>query len=202
MFDTGTVARPPTAALERLARFLRDTQNTLSPSDAAAQAIDQWIAAAAAERCTHPMPLRGYQWKSLFLPDGSELRASIDGHTHFARVEQDAIVFEGRRVSPHQMTLAIAGAGRNAWKVLWVRLPGDKKWKTAWRMRQECERQSAARPASPGETMQAASECMARTMQTFVDLIGHACAQPLPHERRMTHARRTQDRLGEACLFD
>ncbi|MGZ8320705.1 MAG: hypothetical protein ACXWVD_16520 [Telluria sp.] len=196
------MARPPTAALNRLARFLRDTQNTLSPSDAAAQAIDQWIAAAAAERCARPMPLHGYQWKSLFLPDGSELRASIDGHSHFAQVEQDAIVFEGRRVSPHQMTLAIAGAGRNAWKVLWVRLPGDKKWKSAWRMRLECEQQSAAQPASPAEAIQAASDCMARTMQTFVDLIGHACAQPLPHERRITHARRTQDQLGEACLFD
>jgi septin family protein len=43
---------------------------------------------------------------------------------------------------------------------------------------------------------------MARTMQTFVDLIGHACAQPLPQERRAGQARRTHDQQVEACLFD
>lgn len=202
MFATGARVKPPTIALERLATFLRETGNTMAPSEAAAQAIEHWICAAAVERCANPMPTRGYRWKSVFLPHGSELRASFDERSHYARVEQDAIMFEGRSVSPHQMTRSIAGAGRNAWKVLWVRLPGERQWKSAGQMRRECERQQAAQPASPAEAMQAASECMARTMQTFIDLIGHACAQPLPHERRVGQSRRMQDQNAEACLFD
>ncbi len=61
---------------------------------------------------------RGYQWKSLFLPHGTELRMTSSRQSGYARVVGDRIMYEGRSVSPRGLTLAIAGEGRNAWRDL------------------------------------------------------------------------------------
>ena len=73
--------------------------------------------------------LRGYQWKCLFLPDSTELRMYCGDDYFYARVVGDAIVYQGQRVSPRQLTMAIAGEGRNAWRDLWLLLPGESAWK-------------------------------------------------------------------------
>jgi hypothetical protein len=57
----------PSAALRRLADFLHESGNRMQPAEAAAQGKFTNLA---------PTPTRGYQWKSLFLPDGTELRMS------------------------------------------------------------------------------------------------------------------------------
>jgi hypothetical protein len=50
----------------------------------------------------------GYQWKQLFLPAGTKLRASFGGKPSFANRH---------------------GSGnRNAWKVIWLRFPGSEQW--------------------------------------------------------------------------
>ena len=92
---------------------------------------------------------QGYQWKTLFLPSGTELRMSTREATHHARVEGDDIIFHGRRVSPRGMTLAIAGDGRNAWRDLWLRLPGQSAFWPASRQRREHDRVAAGLPANP-----------------------------------------------------
>lgn len=47
------------------------------------------------------------------------------------------------------MTLAIAGDGRNAWRDLWLKLPGEHCFKPASRCRREHERIAAGLPANP-----------------------------------------------------
>ena len=92
---------------------------------------------------------QGYQWKTLFLPSGTELRMSTREATHHARVEGDDIIFHGHRVSPRGMTLAIAGDGRNAWRDVWLRLPGQTAFWPASRHRREHARVAAGLPANP-----------------------------------------------------
>lgn len=57
--------------------------------------------------------------------------AAPSGLRGYAGVADDAIVYRGVRVSPRQLTIAIAGAGRNAWRELWLLLSGESKWKLA-----------------------------------------------------------------------
>ena len=70
---------PPTRALRRLADFLHESGSKLSAVDAATMAINQWIAMERGQLTSVvATPTRGYQWKTLFLPEGSELRISFE----------------------------------------------------------------------------------------------------------------------------
>ena len=40
------------------------------------------------------------------------------GQNYYAKVVGDVILYEGRAVSPRQMTVAVAGPGHNAWRDL------------------------------------------------------------------------------------
>lgn len=103
-----------------------------------------------------PGGMRGYQWKSLFLPEGTVLRSWSYGEHNYARVEGDQIIHEGRSVSPNQFARHFARTARNAWFDLSVRRPGDKQFKMAGLLRKELARQNqqpappvAAAPAPP-----------------------------------------------------
>ncbi|PWF54672.1 hypothetical protein C7C56_005815 [Massilia glaciei] len=160
--------------------------------------------------------MRGYQWKSLFLPESTELRMTCAGQTFYARVEGDEIVYQGRPVSPRQLTLAIAGDGRNAWRDLWIRFPGETKWKTAACLRRALEKASAVAPVSPVEGITAAVAGLTEALKTALTFAGHASAQELALEkaveegreqasqvnRRHGQSRRADDILGETCAFD
>lgn len=141
---------PPTLMSE-LAMHLRNTGSMLTAAQAATQAIRAWMAAnpTQAPAPDEPVPVQGYQWKSLFLPSGTELRMSTREATYHARVVGDYIMFEGRRYSPRGFTLHIAGSGRNAWRDLWLRLPGERYYLPAGRRRREQERVAAGLPANP-----------------------------------------------------
>jgi hypothetical protein len=68
-------------------------------------------------------PLRGYQWKDLFLPDTTSLRMTYHEVPYFAKVVDNDIIYRNHPVTPRGMTVAIAGDGRNAWRDLWVNCP-------------------------------------------------------------------------------
>lgn len=197
---------PPTAALRRLAEFLHDTGNSLSPTEAAAQAINEWIAAAQGQYTTaRPLPSRGYQWKSVFLPEGTQLRMHHRDESYYARVEGDAIVFQGQRMSPRQMTIAIGGGGHNAWRELAILLPGETKWKPASLLRRANELGPAppSTLVSPAEAMSAAAACMTEALKAALTLVDHAGTQSLPkYERRVERHRRAQDLMEDACALD
>ncbi|HJV02386.1 MAG TPA: hypothetical protein VJ752_17755, partial [Burkholderiaceae bacterium] len=70
----------------------------------------------------------GYQWKQLFLPAGTKLRASFGGRPSFAVVEGDDILCDGQTVSPSGFANQQGCGNRNAWKAIWLRFPGSEQW--------------------------------------------------------------------------
>jgi hypothetical protein len=118
--------------------------------------------------------LRGYQWKSLFLPDGTVLRSWSYGENNYARVEGDLIIHEGKAVSPNQFAQSFARTTRNAWTDLYIRRPEDKQFKLAYRLRQELAEQAkrpqestpATAPATPDATVLALIAALQMQAQT------------------------------------
>ncbi|MGZ3182889.1 MAG: hypothetical protein ACXU8N_10640 [Telluria sp.] len=81
--------------------------------------------------------LQGYQWKDLFLPNGTALRTSLGGNTKYARVVGEHVVMDDRRVTPSRFASEGAAPGRNAWRFIWLRFPGDEQWIRASDARRE-----------------------------------------------------------------
>ena len=98
-----------------------------------------------------PASIRGYQWKSLFLPEGTQLRSWSYGEHNYALVVGDQIIHNGKSVSPNQFAQSFARSTRNAWTDLYVRRPEDKQFKLACRLRAELAQQAKyAQAATPG----------------------------------------------------
>lgn len=151
MFTTMS-AQLSTHTLLRLIEYLRTRSGSKDVSEALNAALEFWLDAknelpAGAD----PAGMRGYQWKSLFLPEGTVLRSWSYGEHNYARVEGDQIIHEGRSVSPNQFARHFARTARNAWFDLSVRRPGDKQFKMAGLLRKELARQNQ-QPAPPVAT--------------------------------------------------
>jgi hypothetical protein len=95
-------------------------RNYMQPVPAAqAQSASTDAAAAAGE---------GYQWKQLYLPAGTRLRASFGGHNYFARVEGEEIRYGEHAMSPSRFANLQGSGNRNAWKAVWLCFPGSEEW--------------------------------------------------------------------------
>ena len=120
---------PTRAAVLRMLAATGDRRNLEAIVD---EALQLWLQKTA---CDDPAAAqagaRGYQWKSLFLAEGTLLRFDYRGRTYHADVRGDRIVFEGRPYSPRQLLLHVTGTVRNAWRDLWIRGPGDFRWHLA-----------------------------------------------------------------------
>lgn len=98
------------AIVDELAMFLRTSGSTLCLSEAITRAVKFWMAAQMDAATTS----RGYQWKSLFLPDGTRLRMHFGCECFYAEIVEEQFRFAGHAMSPRGMTVAVAGPGRNA----------------------------------------------------------------------------------------
>jgi hypothetical protein len=185
----------PPALFSELAEFLRTTGSSVSAHDAMISAVKQWIAA---ERAA-TMPSRGYQWKRLFLPAGTRLRMHYAGSWFYAEVLEDQLIYRGRAVSPRQLTIEIAGDGRNAWRDLWVLLPGEHHWTSAARLRDELDQNAPAEPPSPMQAMQLAARSMSQALQSALALVDHAKheAEQMTERRIPKHRRRADYELDD-----
>ena len=206
------------ALLTELAAYLQKTHSKLSPAQAVSEAIRRFSAGAtsgnehddaAGYRAGEPGDnCRGYQWKTLFLPESTLLRMTCGDETRYAQVVGDAIMFEGRAVSPRGMTLAIAGEGRNAWRDLWLRLPGERYWKSAMSRRREYERCLARAPASPADlshsaaALNEAAQAVSKALAAALALAANMAPLPLHDERRKGTLRRATDAMLDDCPFD
>lgn len=194
----------PAQAMRRLAEFLEESGSRRTPSDVAAEAIDDWIARKRGQLpdVTVASP-NGYRWKSLFLPEGSRLRMHWGGESFDALVQGSELMFKGAAVSPRQMTLDVAGTGYNAWRALWVLLPGAARWKQACRLRDEANRHGAPQALPPHEAMAAAAACMSETLRSALALVDHSARETQPPlERRQERKRRESDYLEYAFMKD
>jgi hypothetical protein len=96
----------------------------------AAEAIDEWMRRHAPDALAMSAAT-GYQWKNLFLPNGTLLRTVFGGKNHHCLVEGDRILYNGQAVSPTGFANAVGGIRRNAWRSIWILFPDSKDWKLA-----------------------------------------------------------------------
>ena len=70
----------------------------------------------------------GFQWKQVFLPEGTVLRASFGRQPYYAVVQNSAIKYGRFTLSPSAFANLQGSGNRNAWKAVWLRFPGYKDW--------------------------------------------------------------------------
>ncbi|GJJ00887.1 hypothetical protein RugamoR64_14250 [Duganella rhizosphaerae] len=189
-----TSPKVPPAAYDELCDFLRQSGSPLTPADAIASAIKLWIAKSSDDAA----PLRGYQWKQLFLPEATHLRLHSGDNWYIAEIIGDDLIFRGESVSPNQMVQQVCGDARNAWNELWIRFPGEKNWTKAAQLRARQNQLSAKAPLSPADAMAAAAKAMSAALSTALTLVEHANHQSQNTlERRLPRYRRTHDQLDD-----
>lgn len=201
-----------------LSNYLRDSGSALSMAEAAALAVRGWIAAdraaaqcrtradaaagvRMADRCE---PARGYLWKTLFLPEGTQLRMIHDGKTYCAAVVGNEIICNGVSVSPRGMTMMIAGEGRNAWRDVMIQLEGARIWQRARLLRNRLGATGVAQPPTPGYPAFARRPLPAADVVPAVPVASaeqRACG-PDGIERRQPRHRRREDIHLDYCAFD
>lgn len=96
----------------------------------AAIAIREWCARNDPTLGT-PSPADGYQWKQLFLPNGTLLRTIQNKKKRLCVVQHDNIFFEDAVTTPSRFANSGGGANRNAWRVIWVLFPNTSNWRLA-----------------------------------------------------------------------
>ena len=152
MVTTMTV-QVPTDTLLKLIEKLRRRGGSQDISEAMTRAIECWLADPSRfEPGADAEGLHGYQWKTLFLPEGTVLKSWSYGEHNYARVEGDQIIHDGHSVSPNQFAQSFARSTRNAWTDLFIRRPGDKTFKMASRLRDELAAASKAPATMPVKT--------------------------------------------------
>ncbi|HEX5344512.1 MAG TPA: hypothetical protein VFX55_18610 [Duganella sp.] len=70
----------------------------------------------------------GYQWKQIFLPEGTRLRASFGRAPYFAVVQGSEIRCGEQSLSPSAFANLKGSGNRNAWRAVWLRFPGSEQW--------------------------------------------------------------------------
>lgn len=96
------------------------------------------------------------------------------------------------------MTRQAIGDGRNAWRALWVLLPGHKNWANAAVLRAQLLKQAAKVPPTPAEAMSVAAKAMSDTLSIALTLVAHANHQAQNTlERRLPKYRRAWDTLED-----
>lgn len=204
MENTVTSNVPP-AILLGLAEYLRLTNSRLSVEQAIILAISQWQAGhsdGAPKRHTDN-ELRGYQWKSLFLPHSTVLRMLYAGDAYYANVIGDRLVYQGRNVSPREFVMAVSSSVRNAWREIMIRFPDQRNWVRAQACRVEQERNNRQLPLSPIASISSAAACMSDALNAARELVeqaGQLTGKQI--ERRLGPHRRNNDRLHDDCAFD
>lgn len=109
---------------------LMDTRPGVKPDAIVGELVQRWLTVEM-ERLSlreNGYSKRGFQWKAIFLPEGTSLRTSYFDTVEFAKVVGNRLVTdEGEVVTPSQFANRRA-KGRNAWRFVWVRFPGDDHW--------------------------------------------------------------------------
>lgn len=122
----------PTGQFVELVEFLRNKGDMSDPVEVVSKAIDYWMDNASWKpELLAVSSARGYQWKSLFLPEGTEIRMQYKGAYSYAKVEGDDLIYKGEPISPAAMANTVAGGSRNAWRDLWIKRPTDREWRLA-----------------------------------------------------------------------
>jgi hypothetical protein len=119
----------PTDQFLELVDFLRSNGDLRDPVELVSTAIDYWLDNASWKpELIAVSDTRGYQWKSLFLPDSTQVRMQYKGRYFYSKIEGDELIYDGNPISPANLANSIAGSSRNAWRDLWIKRPIDTEW--------------------------------------------------------------------------
>jgi len=120
---------PVTNALH-LELHLLETRPGVKLDDFVTELLARWLAVDI-ERLAlrkNGRAMRGFQWKNVFLPEGTTLRTSYRDSVEFVKVVGDSIISDdGIPLTPSLFANRHA-KGRNAWRLVWLRFPGDDHW--------------------------------------------------------------------------
>lgn len=128
-----------TGAFLSLSAFLKRVGSAEPPTRAIEMAIAYWLDNAewkADDLLPSNQTQRGYSWKELFLPEGTQLRMRYKGKVYSASVTGDNIIYDARAVSPSEFANSVAGSARNAWRDVEVLFPGAEAWVLADKLRE------------------------------------------------------------------
>src|ERR1700741_160081 len=100
-----------------LANYLQEFGDERDPAEVVEAALTSWLCVARGE--LQEAEVRGYQWKRLFLPEGTELKMNYRGSNAFAKVVGDAIIYQGQPTTPNQVAAEVAGTASTAGEVSW-----------------------------------------------------------------------------------
>lgn len=120
----------PTDQFLDLVEFLRSKDDPRDPVEVVSIAIMYWMDNADWKpELLVESDARGYQWKNVFLPEGTQIRMQYQSAYSYAKVEGDDLTYQGSPISPGSLAKTIAGGyNRNAWRDLWIKRPEDKEW--------------------------------------------------------------------------
>ena len=83
-------------------------------------------------------PERGYQWKTVFLPNGTPVRMTYAGEDTYAEIRHQRLCLGDEPMSPSEFARRVASnTNRNAWRDIYVRLPGHTDWVLADTLRRQ-----------------------------------------------------------------
>lgn len=139
-YEARQVVYFPVVDFLELELHLLETRPGVKPDAFINDLVKRWLARDIERQGlqTSSPALRGFQWKMLFLPEGTLLRTSHDDKVEFARVRGDHIVSDdGATLTPSLFANRHA-RGRNAWRFVWLRFPGDDGWVRAVKCREQC----------------------------------------------------------------
>jgi hypothetical protein len=200
------------STLRDLLNFAAASGNPDRAAEFADQAIREWLACACepahatcrADSTGRSPPTRGYQWKSLFLPEGTQLRVwSRENGSRYAEVVGDLILHAGHPITPNQFVRLQKGIPRNAWMEVFLLMPGETAWKPAHVRRDELRRAEHAlrNPASPAAPSAAPPAPSALPVRPALSAPAAACAPP-PPPRAEAHAHLSGSRLPRVPPID
>lgn len=87
---------------------------------------------------------RALIWKEISVPEGTEVRMSYGGKSHFARIQGGKIVDQEGEFSPSEWASKVAGGtSRNAWRDLFFKKAGEKSWTAASQLRHKARARGA-----------------------------------------------------------
>jgi Protein of unknown function (DUF2924)/Restriction Enzyme Adenine Methylase Associated len=79
-----------------------------------------------------------WTWKGVTFPHGTEFRAEYSGRKYYAKVEDGAIVYEGKRFkSPSPAARAVTGNSVNGWTFWECKMPGKNTWVSMSELRKD-----------------------------------------------------------------
>jgi hypothetical protein len=128
--------------------LLMDTRPGVKPDAFVADLVKRWVATEREriELRQNGPSVRGVQWKTLFLPEGTRLRTTFRGTVEFAKIASNRIVTDDGAVATPSQFANRHAQGRNAWRFIWLRFPGEECWVNAHACRIHQEEERASQP--------------------------------------------------------